>query len=95
MIKGQQNILVKREDRSGKTRWARVGTAFPLRDGQGFNLCLDALPTGAWDGTLVMKPDTPPKVYGPKGGAFSEAVYGKAGDDAPPFPDDEIPPEEP
>lgn len=36
-----------------KTRWTKVGVAFPLRNGDGFSIILDALPT---NGKLVMMP---------------------------------------
>lgn len=36
-----------------KTRWVRVGVGFPLRNGNGFSILLDALPV---NGKLVMMP---------------------------------------
>ena len=35
-----------------QTRWTEIGAALPNRDGQGFSLALDAVPTG---GRLVMR----------------------------------------
>jgi hypothetical protein len=96
MIKGQQSILQARDD-NGKTRWVRVGTAFPLKNAPGFTLCLDAIPTGLWDGKLVMKPE---KVWPQKGqpvpsSPFSDRVYGARElverDEEPPFPDEFVP----
>lgn len=31
-------------ERGGKTYWTRIGTMFPSKNGDGFNLVLDALP---------------------------------------------------
>jgi len=82
MSKGQHNIVAVRTDERGNKRWHRVGTAFPLKNGKGFNLILDSLPTDPeWNGHLVMKPSLddvgirPPPQH----------------EDPPPFPDDQIP----
>ncbi len=40
-------------DGTKKTAWLRCGVAFPTKDGRGFTITLDALPT---NGRLVMLP---------------------------------------
>lgn len=93
MVPGQQNILALRTAPNGKKRWVRVGTAFPLRNGAGFNLCLDAIPTDPfWDGTLVMKPELQRSVTPtlPQGGQSDEPPPFPV-DDAPYFPDEDTP----
>jgi hypothetical protein len=37
------DLISPREDRNGKTRWQKIGAAFP-RDKGGFSLVFDALP---------------------------------------------------
>jgi hypothetical protein len=58
-----------------KSRWTRVGVAFPLKNKDGFQLILEALPT---NGKLVM---LPPREKDGRGG-------GSGGGDIPfaPFP---------
>lgn len=51
------DVLVVREDeKSGKSYWTRVGVAFPTKDGTGWNLSLDALPT---NGKLFLREPKP------------------------------------
>jgi hypothetical protein len=38
------DLLTSRKDREGKTRYTKIGTMFPAREGEGFSLKLDALP---------------------------------------------------
>jgi len=51
-----------RKDKNGKTRWIKIGAAFPAKDGkEGFNIVLDALPMPnaegqAWISLFVPKP---------------------------------------
>jgi hypothetical protein len=45
------DLISPREDRSGKTRWHKVGAAFP-RDNGGFSLVFDALPLPDKDGNV-------------------------------------------
>lgn len=51
-----------RKDKNGKTRWTKIGSAFPAKDGkEGFNIVLDALPMPnaegqAWISLFVPKP---------------------------------------
>jgi hypothetical protein len=45
------DLLSPREDRSGKTRWNKVGAAFP-RDAGGFSLVFDALPLPDKEGNV-------------------------------------------
>lgn len=47
------DAMVPRE-RNGKTYWTRVGTMFPTRSGNGFQLVLDALPLPDKDGRCVI-----------------------------------------
>ena len=42
-----------REGKDGKKFWNRVGAAFPHKEGDGFNVVLEALPL---DGKLVVMP---------------------------------------
>jgi hypothetical protein len=38
------DAVISRKDREGKTRYTKIGAAFPSKQGQGFNIVLDALP---------------------------------------------------
>jgi hypothetical protein len=38
------DIVSPRKDRNGKTRWTKVGVAFPAKQGDGFNLIFEAYP---------------------------------------------------
>jgi len=38
------DIVSPRKDKNGKTRWTKVGVAFPARQGDSFNLILEAYP---------------------------------------------------
>lgn len=38
------DICVPRKGNDGKTRWMKIGVAFPARSGDGINLIFDALP---------------------------------------------------
>ena len=56
------DAVIARKDRDGKTRYTRIGSAFPAKDGKdGFNIVLDALPMPnaegqAWISLYVPKP---------------------------------------
>lgn len=55
----RMDVLVVREDeKKGKTYWTKIGAAFPSKDGweAGFTLALDALPL---TGRLVCRPPKP------------------------------------
>lgn len=47
------DAMVARE-RNGKTFWTRIGTMFPSKSGEGFNLVLDALPLPDKDGRCAI-----------------------------------------
>jgi hypothetical protein len=39
------DAVISRKDKNGKTRYTKIGAAFPAKDGKdGFNIVLDALP---------------------------------------------------
>lgn len=38
------DAVISRKDRDGKTRYTKIGAAFPSKKGEGFNIVLDALP---------------------------------------------------
>jgi hypothetical protein len=56
------DACIGRKDKNGKTRWTKIGAAFPAKDGKdGFNIVLDALPMPnaegqAWISLFVPKP---------------------------------------
>jgi hypothetical protein len=69
------DLISPREGRDGKTRWFKVGAAFP-RDAGGFSLVFDALPLPDKDGNVRLlmseaKPRDDRDSYGgaPAGGA--------------------------
>jgi hypothetical protein len=45
------DLISPREDKHGKTRWQKVGAAFP-RDNGGFSLVFDALPLPDKEGNV-------------------------------------------
>jgi hypothetical protein len=56
------DAVISRKDKNGKTRYTKIGSAFPAKDGKdGFNIVLDALPMPnaegqAWISLFVPKP---------------------------------------
>lgn len=56
------DAVISRKDKNGKTRYTKIGAAFPAKDGKdGFNIVLDALPMPnadgqAWISLYVPKP---------------------------------------
>jgi hypothetical protein len=53
---GRLDVLVVTEyDKGGekKSRWTRIGAAFPAKDGPGYTILLDALPIGS---KLILRP---------------------------------------
>jgi len=38
------DAVTSRKDKDGKTRYTKIGAAFPSKKGEGFNIVLDALP---------------------------------------------------
>ena len=55
-------VTAPRVGRDGKTRWTRIGTAWPAKDGQdGFNIEFDALPLPDKEGRVsaIARPPRP------------------------------------
>jgi hypothetical protein len=55
------DAVISRKDKNGKTRYTKIGAAFPSKQGEGFNIVLDALPMPnaegqAWISLYVPKP---------------------------------------
>ena len=55
------DAVISRKDKNGKTRYTKIGAAFPAKQGEGFNIVLDALPMPnaegqAWISLFVPKP---------------------------------------
>ena len=55
------DAVISRKDKNGKTRYTKIGAAFPSKQGEGFNIVLDALPMPnaegqAWISLFVPKP---------------------------------------
>ncbi len=55
------DAVISRKDKTGKTRWTKIGSMFPSKEGDGFNIVLDALPMPnaegqAWISLFVPKP---------------------------------------
>lgn len=82
------DLISPRKDRHGKTRWHKVGAAFP-RDAGGFSLVFDALPLPDHEGNvrLMMAEAKPRDDRGYQGGAPA----GGAGAGGVPDMDQEIP----
>lgn len=62
--------LVVKENREGKAFFTKIGIAWPFKEGEGYNLILDALPTANKEGEtkITLKPPLPPRQEG--GGAW-------------------------
>ncbi len=55
------DAVISRKDKNGKTRYTKIGSAFPMKDGKdGFNILLDALPMPNGEGQAWMS------LYAPK-----------------------------
>ncbi len=55
------DAVISRKDKDGKNRYTKIGAAFPSKNGDGFNIVLDALPMPnaegqAWISLFVPKP---------------------------------------
>lgn len=55
------DAVISRKDKDGKSRYTKIGAAFPSKQGDGFNIVLDALPMPnaegqAWISLYVPKP---------------------------------------
>jgi len=44
------DAVISRTDKDGKRRYTKIGAAFPMREGDGINIILDALPMPGPDG---------------------------------------------
>jgi len=44
------DAVISRKDKDGKTRYTKIGAAFPAKQGDGINIVLDALPMPNADG---------------------------------------------
>jgi hypothetical protein len=50
-------FVVRAPDPNNKGRWITVGAAWERKDGQpGYNIRLNSVPVGAWDGALILLP---------------------------------------
>lgn len=52
---GHLEIMAATE-RNDRSRWTRVGTAFPTKDGQGYRLKLDFVPTSPETSLILLPP---------------------------------------
>jgi len=55
------DAVISRKDKDGKSRYTKIGAAFPSKQGDGFNIVLDALPMPnaegqAWISLFAPKP---------------------------------------
>ena len=50
-------LKTAKQSRDGKTYWTKIGSMFPMKERDGFNLIFDALPTPTMDdnGQLAVK----------------------------------------
>ena len=76
-------ISSPRPGKEGKTHWVRVGTMFESKNGEGFNIVLDALPLPDKEGrvSMIVRPPRPREGqqqtsggYQPLGEQLSDAV---------------------
>ena len=61
MTTTRYDAVISRKDKDGKSRYTKIGAAFPSKQGDGFNIVLDALPMPnaegqAWISLFVPKP---------------------------------------
>jgi hypothetical protein len=50
-------FIVRAPDPNNKGRWITVGAAWERKNGEaGYNVRLNSVPVGAWDGALVLLP---------------------------------------
>lgn len=84
------DAVISRKDKGGKTRYTKIGAAFPMKDGKdGFNIVLDAMPMPnadgqAWISLYVPKPregDAAPQ----RRGSMSDRAMNDDMDDSVPF----------
>jgi hypothetical protein len=50
-----ETFSVRAPDANNKGKWIEIGKAWPRRDG-GFNLKINSVPVGNWDGGAVVLP---------------------------------------
>jgi hypothetical protein len=54
-------FVVRAPDPNNKGRWITVGAAWERKNGEpGYNIKLNSVPVGAWDGALIMLPPITP-----------------------------------
>ncbi|MGF6428197.1 hypothetical protein [Bradyrhizobium elkanii] len=58
--KREVKYIVRAPDSRTRGRWVTVGVAFERRRGEGFNVVLNTVPVGAWDGSLILLPPLTP-----------------------------------
>lgn len=55
--KREVKYIVRAPDSRNRGRWVTVGVAFARKnDAEGFNIVLNTVPVGAWDGSLILLP---------------------------------------
>jgi len=71
------NVTTPRKGSNGQTYFKSIGTAFPARSGDGFNIFLDALPLPDPDGkvVLVVRPAQERGGGGGRGGGYQDRGY--------------------
>ena len=68
------DAVISRKDREGKTRYTKIGAAFPSKNGQGFNIVLDALPMPNAEGQAWISLFVPKAKDAPAGGTLDDEV---------------------
>jgi hypothetical protein len=70
-----KTVVEYEKDGQKKSRWIKCGVAFPLRNGEGFSVTLDALPV---NGKLVIMPPLPQGERGGRqqGGGYDQSQGG-------------------
>ncbi len=89
----RMDVCTPRKGKDGKTRWLRIGAAFPAKQGDGWNIILDALPLPDAEGRCALslfplKEDS--RQQGSQGEGGSSYRAASRGEGAPDL-DDEIP----
>lgn len=74
----RMNVLTGRES-NGKTYWTRIGVAFPAKNGEGWDIMLDALPVS---GKMIIRPPKEDRPVAYQGRATNPAMGGGAYDDS-------------
>lgn len=91
----RMDVCTPRKGKDGKTRWLKIGAAFPAKQGNGWNIILDALPLPDAEGRCAIslfepreREDRPAFDNTQAGGA---GAYRSASRGAPADLDDSIP----